>query len=154
MAIPLSFSVKSASPGARLFIVVFGLLGVLGPVAYFGWWGLSGGSDWEVRHGIEKLVADDPARLASSAIGRGDYRLYCTGGLLDPVVPGVGYPHKAYAKTFGYKGFTIFDGPSPTDDQDRLNKRAIVFMTRFNEVVYDAVKNRFPDWIEQTKHEE
>jgi|GEM_PF-5888871 len=152
MSMPMSFSMRRATTATGLFIVVFALLGFFGPVAYFGWWGLCGGHEWEIQHRIKKLITASPRQEAVTTLANMDYRLYCTGGIFDPVVPGFGPPQKAYRKIFGYRGFTTFEGESLPEDQRRLNNQAFEHMAEFNKIVYAAVEKHYPDW--HTKYKE
>ena len=158
MSAPFSFSMSQSTPASRLFIIVLALIGFLGPVAYFAWYTLYGGSEWEDARRIEKMIKLDAAREAETALANGDYRLYCTGGILNPTVPGIGYPQDKYEHIFGYKGFTTFPTETLLDErrnltakQRRLNADAIQYMANFNRIVYATVNQRFPQSQEERK---
>jgi hypothetical protein len=157
-AIPGSFSMSRSTPAIRLFIIIFALIGFIGPVAYFAWYEMYGGGDWEDARRIEHLIKLDPVREAEAALLKGDYRLYCTGGPLELTVPGIGYPDKEYRAAFGYRGFTTFptetlsfEQRKLTDKQRKLNADAVQYMAAFNEIVYAAMNEHFPKWLEEHK---
>jgi len=150
----MSFSLKRATWKSALFVVVFATVGFLAPVAYFGWWGLCGGQEREIQRNIERLVQQNPAVAATLAIGNHDYRLYTTGGLLDPQAPGIGWTDESYKETFGYRGFTIFEGDSLSQEQARLNDAARRYMAAYNLIIYAEINRIYPRWLEQYKQQE
>jgi len=143
----LSFSMKTATPAVGIFIVILALLGCLGPVAYFAWWGFFyDGPEADIPRNIEKLISSDPEERAEAALNKKDYRLFCTGGRFDPSVPGIGVPEKAYRVTFGYLGFSIYEGEQLLAEEQVLNARALKYMRQYNSIVYAEVNTIHPDW--------
>lgn len=125
------------------------LAGFMGPVAFFGWWGLFGGREWEETRAIQNLARLDPAGEACQALAQQDYRLYATSGPLLPYIPGVNIPYQAYHQTFGCRGLTTFVGELPTAEELDRKDRAIRFMRLYNQTVYAVVLGQHPDWLQE-----
>src|SRR5258707_1309939 len=110
LGVEMSFSMKRATWKSALFVIVFATVGFLAAAGYLAWWGLFGGREREIQRDIERLIRQNPVTEAASAITNHDYRLYTTSGPLEAKAPGVGWADESYKGTFGYRGFTTFDG--------------------------------------------
>lgn len=149
LGVQMSFSMKRANWKTALLVIVFATIGFLAPAGYLAWWGLLGGRNKEIRRTIERLIQQNPAGEAASAIKNHDYRLYGTGGVLDAKAPGVGWTDDAYLNTFGYRSITTLEGDSLSAEQARLNRAAIQYMTEYNAIVYEEANRIHPNWYEE-----
>ena len=149
LGIEMSFSMKRATWKSALFVIVFATIGFLVPATYLAWWGLFGGRELEIQRNIQRLTQQNPTSQAASAIINRDYRLYTTGGPLDPQAPGVGRTDERYKETFGYRGFTTFEGDPLSPERSRLNAAAIRYMAEYNQIIFSEVNRTHPDWLTQ-----
>lgn len=149
MALDFSFSMRHSTPLARVFVAVLGVFCFCAPVAYFTWWGLGGGREWEVEREMRAWLRFDPEAAAREAIERGDFRLYTTGDLFDDVVPGTGGRRRDYGETFGYRGFRTLAGGKLTPERQQLADEAMRRAAVFNRLVYAAANRTNPTWREE-----
>jgi hypothetical protein len=150
MSLRLSFSLKTGSARTRWWLIVGATLGFVLPLLFLGWWVFGGGGEWSQRSALERIVGKDAVVEAERALRSNDFRLFSTGGSLDPRVPGVmGHPERAYGERFGFRGVSLLGGGHPSADERELNAQALQFMAEYNRRVYAGVMERFPNWREE-----